>query len=283
MKKFLSLLFIIFSIHFFISYSLANISSSSLHKEKGQLKTHSCKEIFSSKSDALLENFDDKLLNAIEASSLEIEHINLIIENSAGILLFNDFLENHPIPTNSPAIVLGTSHPTPKISQKIYFSLYHAILLVKKQIPHWHSVYQWLGLHPTQSTSNQFMEELLKKNRPIYFIVPDQILIDFKPTSYTRQEIEWLLNHPQKLKQVYFVFGATQIKSDDEWKSWFETYPVTSRDESDLSVVRLAWSWYQNGLIDANDIHPGLSQGQFTPTTRYFSDGTCQYTRPSSW
>ncbi len=66
-----------------------------------------------------------------------------------------------------------------------------------------------------QDHTNVFMQKLVDSNKDIVFIVPPQLFTHSKSKN-TRNEMYWLLNHPECAKNVFFVFGAYDLL-DSNW------------------------------------------------------------------
>lgn len=52
-----------------------------------------------------------------------------------------------------------------------------------------------------------FMDKVTSQNKPVVFFVPNKVLTH-PDAGVTKKEMEWLLRHPERMKNVKFVFGA---------------------------------------------------------------------------
>lgn len=79
----------------------------------------------------------------------------------------------------------------------------------------WPEAYQELRLPPASvNETDKFMDKIARSGKPIVFFVPPN-LYTYKPnpkdglfSGITKQEMEWLMSHPERCKNVYLVFGA---------------------------------------------------------------------------
>lgn len=79
----------------------------------------------------------------------------------------------------------------------------------------WPEAYQELKLPPASvNETDKFMVKIASSGKPIVFFVPPN-LYTYKPNpkdglfvGITKQEMEWLMSHPERCKNVYLVFGA---------------------------------------------------------------------------
>jgi hypothetical protein len=59
----------------------------------------------------------------------------------------------------------------------------------------------------SNADSNKFLDFYTKGGDQIFFLVPPQLLLDNR-SKWTREELEYFLNRPEKSKNVTFIFGA---------------------------------------------------------------------------
>lgn len=74
----------------------------------------------------------------------------------------------------------------------------------------WPTAYRKLGIdwQADANHTEHFMNAITKEGQPpIVFFVPDKVFTHPK-SNVTAKELRWLLDHPEKLKNVTFLFGA---------------------------------------------------------------------------
>lgn len=212
----------------------------------------SCKQLFNetvATADAKVRSSSTEIDKGIAASDLTNAQIELMQTHSAEMLSFTEFLKRN-VAAESYVYVLSIS----TYHQPIYHSIYFALLHASKNFIHWFDAYEQLRV-PIEDHSKEFMEKLTKTGSlPIYFVVPDNVLTGLGEKSYTRNEMKWLLEHPQRMANVHFVFGARQIMSENEWKDWLTRYPLTDKTEEEcISARELARKWLNEGHIKEVD------------------------------
>lgn len=74
-------------------------------------------------------------------------------------------------------------------------------------LTHYQEVYGELYGKIRVDATDQFMDFLTRSGDPILFLVPDDALTH-PQAKMTKEELEWLFAHPDRMKDVYFVFGA---------------------------------------------------------------------------
>jgi len=85
---------------------------------------------------------------------------------------------------------------------------------------HWKIPYRkWFGgIHSPRPA--QFMDRLTAADGPIYMFLPPMIL-DEEAYPNTLAELQWLLAHPGRMKDVRFVFGGYELFSRDNQDKLF--------------------------------------------------------------
>jgi len=72
---------------------------------------------------------------------------------------------------------------------------------------HWSRGYREMGIHPKAIRTAEFMGKITETGEPIVFLVPPNI----KNYPITNNEMQWLLENPDRMKNVTFVFGAYEL------------------------------------------------------------------------
>jgi hypothetical protein len=77
---------------------------------------------------------------------------------------------------------------------------------------HWIDGYDNVGMrmrwkHPDPAYHTpEFLTKITDTGEPVVFLIPPDIMNG--TTGFTRAEMRWVLEHPERLKNMYFVFGA---------------------------------------------------------------------------
>lgn len=82
-------------------------------------------------------------------------------------------------------------------------------------LKHWTDGYEEMGLKKRVRTPGhveEYMTKITASGKPVVFLVPPDIM---RHQGITRAELDWLLAHPQRLKNVHFVFGAYDLLSPE--------------------------------------------------------------------
>ena len=130
---------------------------------------------------------------------LSKEHLELIRRHSKGgrPMGMDEFLATVPLERNG--YILGTT------GGHIYDAAAEATGLT-----HYQEVYGELYGKIRVDATDQFMDSLTRSGDPIVFLVPDRALTH-PEAKMTKEELEWLFAHPERMKDVYFVFGAYNV------------------------------------------------------------------------
>ena len=151
---------------------------------------------FERRDDAVRQLFEGSADADSLSGGLSEEHMGLIRRYSkAGRPLgMDEFLATVPLERNG--YILGTTGgPT-------YNAAAEATGLT-----HYQEVYGELYGKIRVDATDQFMDSLTQSGDPIVFLVPDRALTH-PEAKMTKEELEWLFAHPDRMKNVYFVFGA---------------------------------------------------------------------------
>ena len=123
------------------------------------------------------------------------------------IMTINDFLHNPPAEDQN-AYALGLS----KAVGDIYFQISKAFNMVN-----WHNAYKnifggnWINRTDDPDITKKFLEKALNDNRTIVFFLPNETLKTAEGRRYTKEEMEYFINHPEQLKKVIFVLGTYDL------------------------------------------------------------------------
>jgi hypothetical protein len=86
--------------------------------------------------------------------------------------------------------------------------------------------------------NSEFMPRLTEKDRKIVFIVPRQ-LMDHPCAGATKKEMRWLLDQPENMGKIDFVFGAYEAISKKSFESEHMNVIGDSVEFKDFVVSRL--------------------------------------------
>lgn len=147
------------------------------------------------KADALFDaimNSTIDLVKEMELAGLSGEEIASLRSHAASVTDFKDFLLNAPNFREATIIGLNQCNIIPGFSESLqareYGDAYEEFFGEFKNRP-------------------EFMSRLTAQNKPIIFLVPSQ-LMNHPKAGVTKKEMQWALQHPDKMSGIHFVFGA---------------------------------------------------------------------------
>ncbi len=125
--------------------------------------------------------------------------------HSKGVMSTNDYLKASNL---NGGYALGLTSVRDDLGIKITDDVYPA-LAAAKGIEDWPAAYRRMGLPQNDPDSvRKFMEAITRENKPIVMFVPKG-LKSYKNKSWaTKFELKWLMENPERMKNVHFVFGA---------------------------------------------------------------------------
>jgi hypothetical protein len=181
-----------------ISDKIESLKKEILVCEKSQLK-----ELAAKKGDEAALTYVNKSWDVedfIRQSGLSQAQAQLIKNKSAGIWDLLTFLKKHPsISENTTVIGHNRKNIIQALSQTLNCEYYMDF---------------YLRVFKSPIARADFMEKLTDQNTPIIFLVPRHLLGGVKHREgITAGEMRWLLDHPEKLPLVHFVFAAYKAYS----------------------------------------------------------------------
>ncbi|MFA6004473.1 MAG: hypothetical protein WC881_10435 [Elusimicrobiota bacterium] len=148
----------------------------------------------------------DPLEMQLARTGLSPVQIEAIRTRSRGVLTAPEFLRSAP----AGGLSLGV---TDNLDQ-------YAAMVRTAGLVHWKIMYRKLMGDIRNPRPAQFMERLLALGRPVYvFLPPGQVTEEDYPNTYA--ELAWLLEHPERMRNVQFVSGAYGLFSREDEARWF--------------------------------------------------------------
>ncbi len=150
------------------------------------------------------------LMNAIRRTGIDPQVFN----SAKTVMTINDFLHNPP-PEAHGAYALGLS----KSTGDVYNQIARAFNMVG-----WQDAYkQTFGSNWWQQTdapdiSHRFMTKITQNNRAIVFFLPNDAVSRRANARYTREEIEYLMAHPEEMRKVIFVLGTYDVMDPQDYE-----------------------------------------------------------------
>lgn len=144
------------------------------------------------------------------------------------VMTINDFLNNPPNEAYN-AYALGLS----KTTGDIYFQIAKAFNMID-----WHSAYKdifgpsWWNRTNEPDITKKFLNKALNNQKTIIFFLPNDTLKTVEGRKYTKEEMEYFINHPEQLKKVIFVLGTYDMIHPDDYKKHIELDNDYPRDLS---------------------------------------------------
>lgn len=137
-------------------------------------------------------------------SELKPEQLNMLRNHSKGVMTIYDFLQTLSQSTRG-GYSLGLTN---------YMDIYEA-LSKGCDLTKWMDAYIKLFGDKNERTG-KFLDHITAEGKPIVFFVPGNIFTH-GAAGVTRREMEWLMAHPERMKNVYFVFGAYSTISEADF------------------------------------------------------------------
>lgn len=151
------------------------------------------------------------LMNAIRRSGVP----PAVFSKAHRVMTINDFLQNPPLEAQG-AYALGLSTTT----GDLYFRIAKAFNMVP-----WNHAYEkvfgpdWQLRTKERDITQNFLSGLMKDTNAIVFFLPNDATKKVKWQRYTREEIEYFVQHPDQLSRVIFVLGTYDLIDSDDYDS----------------------------------------------------------------
>lgn len=144
----------------------------------------------------------------LRASGLEHGNtLSVIKQNSAGLVHIEDYLKQPPGKRpGSGGVALGMTDEAFLYDLMTYLS----------RVENWKEAYPRLT-GGGEAKTDEFMTKLTAQGKPIVFFVPSGVTHHHGVTS---EEMNWYLQHPDKMKNTYFVFGLYDMVNKDVWEKY---------------------------------------------------------------
>lgn len=127
----------------------------------------------------------------IQATGLSAQHIASMRDHSLGLIDLTQLDK-----AQAKGVLLGLSEP-----ENQYNSIVQTFGLIS-----FSEAYKIFGIDLGESRHwDKFMETLTHSEKGVVFLVPSR-LWSHPDGVYTKREMYWLLNHPEQMKNVLFVF-----------------------------------------------------------------------------
>lgn len=136
----------------------------------------------------------------VKATGLSPEQFELLKANGKGVMGIEGFLKIRES--------LGQGYLLAKDGMNQTSQIFSNRLGLR----HWIDGYDNVGMrmrwkHPDPAYHTpEFLTKITDTGEPIVFLVPPGIMHGTE--GFTRAEMRWVLDHPERLKNMYFVFGA---------------------------------------------------------------------------
>ncbi|HOW43196.1 MAG TPA: DnaJ domain-containing protein [Candidatus Omnitrophota bacterium] len=175
----------------------------------------------------------------VQLSGLSAAQIAAMRAKSAGVISIYDYLENLASFRNRDGEALGI---TTYHSQDDY-----SALALAGDLKEWMSEYD-RRYGDREDHTTRYLNEITSEGRPIVFFVPEAVLGDSKVEqgSVTSHEMQWFLDHPEQMKNVYFVFGAYQLIRDSDYQSLFHDARPILLEEQAHRILAEIYSNYRD-------------------------------------
>jgi hypothetical protein len=140
------------------------------------------------------------LAELVKATGLSPEQFELLRANGKGVMDIEGFLKIRE--------GLGQGYLLAKDSMNQTSQIFSN----RMGLRHWFDGYDNVGMrmrwkHPDPAYHTpEFLTKITETGEPIVFLVPPGIMDGTE--GFTRAEMRWVLEHPERLKDMYFVFGA---------------------------------------------------------------------------
>jgi hypothetical protein len=95
-------------------------------------------------------------------------------------------------------------------------------------------------MNNTIANTENFMGKLMDEGKPVLMLIPN----DLSKTAITSEEIQWLLKHPEKMKNVYFIYGVYAAHDDPRYGL------MSKQDWNTKDLDNFRSQVFQKGLIE---------------------------------
>lgn len=163
---------------------------------------------------------------SIEASGIA-PHVEEIRKHSKGVMTAYDFLSM--MGKLHSGYILGVA------GAQDTFNVFSEMSGLKP----WSVSYREFGIPWSEPEHTRiFMENITRTERPIVFLVPNEYSTHPR-AKLTRDEMDWLLAAPQeRMKNVYFVFGAYDLISDADYAAHYKSKEYSQRKEAQIAALK---------------------------------------------
>ena len=152
------------------------------------------------------------LIEELEESGLSERERSLLRQYSKGVMMVYDFIEK--ISRVEKGYSLGFTG-----NKNIYDAL-----STMKNFSVWEDAYKEFSFDPTRTDqTDKFLNRIAAERKPIVFFMPRDVFRDSH--GVTAAEVRWFLNHPEMMRDVYFVFGAYESISNDDHLRYISRAP----------------------------------------------------------
>ncbi|MEA3429767.1 MAG: HEAT repeat domain-containing protein, partial [Nanoarchaeota archaeon] len=159
------------------------------------------------------------LESEISKTGIDVNQINLMQQNSRGVMTLYQYLQ---------ALKSGEAE-SQGVSLGLTGSPYTELSLLGSHW-NWIDAYRsWFQLSTDEKTE-EFMQELVKREEEVVFFVPSNIFTHSEAGA-TARELEWLLNNPQGMKNVHFVVGGYDSSIEGYFQNLGEMDVIGNEDE----------------------------------------------------
>ena len=156
-----------------------------------------------------------RLEDAIRGSGLTDEQVGLMERSSKGLTGIYDFLARRTELAGQGGFALGPSEPL-------------ALLQIVASVAHledWNKIYRDLYGSFDAAHTDDFLDRITStrsnpEGKPIVFFVPRDMMS--RVNSGAADEMRWFLKHPERMKNVYFVFGLVETVNLADFVSLLE-------------------------------------------------------------
>jgi len=136
----------------------------------------------------------------VKATGLKPEQLEFLRANGKGVMDVEEFLKIREGLGQGYLLAKDNMNQTSQIFSN------------RMGLRHWMDGYDSVGMrmrwkHPDPAYHTpEFLTKITETGEPIVFLIPPGIMEGTE--GFTRAEMRWVLEHPERLKNMYFVFGA---------------------------------------------------------------------------
>ena len=183
---------------FLVALGLAAVTPSSFTQGADN---RSCHLAFSDHSSLTLQNELNKirftpLVESLALSGLSSRQLGVLQQKARAVVDVEGFMAQPPL---NPGYILGLTRVG---SLSVY-----TVFAEAKDLKRWPTAYFDFAIDTSPRNTNEFMTAITSTNDPIVFLVPNRVF-DRNFRGVTAHELRWLLNRPESLGSITFVFGA---------------------------------------------------------------------------